>query len=64
MQMNLGVWTVIGAGIGVAIGAATHNLGLWLGIGVALRGDWCLDERKTRQVPVTDHLAELQDEPH
>jgi hypothetical protein len=36
MQMNLGVWTVIGAGIGVAIGAATHNLGLWLGIGVAL----------------------------
>ncbi len=31
-----GAWIAIGAGVGVAIGAATDNIGLWVAIGVAI----------------------------
>jgi hypothetical protein len=30
------VWLSVGVGIGTAMGAATHNMGVWVGIGAAL----------------------------
>jgi hypothetical protein len=36
MRKQLGVWIATGAGVGVAMGAATHQMGTWLGIGVAV----------------------------
>ncbi len=32
----IGAGLAIGAGLGVALGAALHNIGVWLPIGVAL----------------------------
>jgi hypothetical protein len=32
----MGVGTALGAGAGTAIGAATHQMGVWLAIGVAV----------------------------
>jgi len=34
--MNTGVWTAIGAGVGVAFGAALGNLPLWIAAGAAV----------------------------
>ncbi len=36
MRQQLGIWIATGAGVGAAMGAATHQMGTWLGIGVAL----------------------------
>jgi hypothetical protein len=30
------VWLALGAGVGVALGAATHHMAVWLAVGVAL----------------------------
>ena len=35
-RKSIGTGLVIGAGLGVAIGVALHNIGVWLPIGVAL----------------------------
>jgi hypothetical protein len=32
----MGVWTAVGVGIGVAIGAALHDLAVWTAIGAAI----------------------------
>jgi len=34
--MTLATWTAVGAGLGVALGLITNNLGLWLAVGVAM----------------------------
>ncbi len=35
-DMNVGVWLAVGAGVGAALGAATHHIAVWLAVGVAL----------------------------
>jgi len=45
----LGIWAATGLGVGVAMGAATHSMGLWIVIGVALGSviGFVLDRRQS-----------------
>lgn len=35
-QKQLGLWIAVGAGVGVAVGAAMDNIALWLAVGIGL----------------------------
>ena len=36
MKHNLSYMIALGVGVGVAIGVATHNMGVWIAIGAAV----------------------------